>query len=83
MKHAFKSTKITQLKVFGPDSILNFTFSDFPTNPMFVELNSWPSKMSAKDAKQSLINMGATMYLLDNNGNIISEEQEDHSKVYN
>lgn len=83
MKHAFKLTKITQLTVFGPRSILDLTFTVFPTNPMFVELNSWPSNMSAKDAKQSLIDMGAVMYLLDNDGNIVSEEQGDHSKSYN
>lgn len=82
MKHAFKLTKITQLKVFGPASILDLTFSDFPNNPMFVELDSWPSNMSAKDAKQSLIDMGAEMYLLDKDGNPISEEQDDHSKSY-
>ena len=81
MKHVFKSTKITQLKVFGPPLILDLEFTDFPSNPMYVELSKWPSNITAKEVKDSLIEMGAQMYLLDNNGDIVGEIHDDHSTI--
>lgn len=81
MKHVFKSTKITQLKVFGPPLILDLEFTDFPSNPMYVELSKWPANITAKEVKNSLIEMGAEMYLVDNNGDSIGEIHEDHSTL--
>ena len=79
MKHGFLSTKIIQLKVFGPPLILDLKFKDHPNNSMYVELESWPINMRAAEAKEALIAMGATMYLLTREGDPVIEEHPDYT----
>ena len=82
MRHGFLQTKIVQLQVLGPELITQLEFSYHPNNPtMYYELAKWPSNMSAKEVKDSLVEMGATMYLLDNEGNIVIEENSDFDVI--
>ena len=70
MRHAIHSGFLVELKNYP-----QFTFNQSPYNSAYVELASWPSSVSAQEAKDFLNSSGITVVTLDTDGSELEEEE--------
>lgn len=72
MRHAIHSDFQGELIKFSN----TFTFKPSPYNPQYIEINTWPTNLSAKGAKDYLLDKGISIVALDTNGSEIEEWEE-------
>ena len=64
MRHAIHSGFLAELKKFSN----RFTFKSCIYNSDYVELDTWPSDMTAQEAKDYLADKGISVVILDTDG---------------
>lgn len=64
MRHAIHSDFQEELIKFSN----TFTFKPSPYNPNYIEINTWPTNLSAQEAKDYLSDKGISVVILDTDG---------------
>ena len=72
MRHAIHSDFQGELIKFSN----TFTFKTSPYNPEYIEINTWPTDLSAKGAKDYLLDKGISVVALGTDGSEIEELEE-------
>ena len=72
MRHAIHSDFQGELIKFSN----TFTFKPSSYNPQYIEIDTWPTNLSAKEAKDYLLDKGISIVALDTDGSEIEEWEE-------